>query len=383
MTKFNKHLTKFALGGFLSVFSSTAMASPLISVGDNGAIFFNSSATIQWDDNIFLDANNKEEDFVFILSPGLEFSAIDSRDVSLNVLYREDFYIYSDNSRLDYNASRVDGNLRYDSEVLELRAGASLLQSRQNTQDANIPGGQVRRTVLSGNVNGEYAFSDIFSVGLGFSVRDTDYRNQSLRDNTVYTVPVDIFYRVTPLTSLSFGYRYRHSDIQSNSTGDTNDHFFNVGARGEFTPALSGRVFAGYQYRDFDNISSIDGFSFGSDLDYVFSPLVSGTLRLERDYRINSGGGTIEATGGSFRLNYVVDPKVTLNGGISYYYHDYRRGSYEGRRDDYLVLNLGGNYRLNEFTTLSANYRLRDNDSNRNLSEFTNNTVSVTASVRY
>ncbi|MCH8475178.1 MAG: outer membrane beta-barrel protein [Opitutales bacterium] len=383
MNDISKHLKKLALGGLLLAVPSSALASPLISVGDNGAIFFNSSATIQWDDNIFLDAQDEEEDFVFILSPGLEFSAIDTRDVSLRVLYREDFYLYADNSQLDYNASRVNGDLRYNSEVLELEAGASLLQSRQNTQDANIPGGQVRRTVIAGNINGEYAFSDIFSVGAGFSVRDTDYKNQSLRDRTVYTVPVDVFYAVTPLTSLSLGYRYRHSDIQGGGTGDTDDHFFNIGVRGEFTPALSGRIFAGYQYRDFDNISSIDGFSFGTDLDYVFTPLVSGTLRLERDYRINSGGGTVEATGGNLRLNYMVDPKVTLNGGISYYYHDYRRGSDSGRRDDYLVLNLGGVYNLNEYSSISANYRLRDNDSNRAASEFTNNTISVSASVRY
>ncbi|MCC5790037.1 MAG: outer membrane beta-barrel protein [Opitutales bacterium] len=383
MIDISKCLKKLALGGLFTGVPFATLASPLISIGENGAIFFNSSATFQWNDNIFLDSQNEVEDFIFILTPGLEFSVLDTGDVGLRLFYREDFYLYADNSHLDFNASHVDADFNYNTEVLEFRAGAALQQTRQNTQDVNIEGNQVRRTVLSGEMQGEYAFSDIFSVGLGFTVRDTDYKNQSLRDNTVYTVPVDVYYAVTPLTSLSFGYRYRYSDVQGTGTGNATDHFFNIGARGEFTPALEGRIFAGYQYRDFENIGSIDGLSYGADVNYEFTPLLQGFFTLERDYRLNSAGGTVEATGAYFRLDYSIDPKVTLKGGISYYHHDYRRGAASGRRDDYVVLNLGGDYTLNEYTSISANYRLRNNESNRFASEFTNNTISLSASVRY
>ena len=92
--------------------------------------------------------------------------------------------------------------------------------------------------------------------------------DDTLADRETYTVPVDIFYELTPKVDLSIGYQYTTSDVGSTEnlvnfgggpTGykigsyDSEGHFFNVGARGNLLPKLSGFFKVGYRTNDSDD----------------------------------------------------------------------------------------------------------------------------------
>lgn len=363
--------------------SPTLIGSPLVSIGENGALFFNGSTQAIYNDNIFLDSSGKTDDFIFNLSPGLELNFTDGVTFNVVAFARQNFFFYADNSGLDYSATSLDGRATYQDELLDASVTAGYSQTRQNTPDINVPGQQIRQEILSFDAQGEYRLSDLFSVGTGFSVVDRSFKERGFRDRTVFSVPVDVFYRITPLLDLSGGYRFRYSDNNDPITGDTTDHLFNVGLRGEIAPMLTGRVFAGYQIREFDRISSIDGVSFGTQLGYQVTPLLSTSLTVERDFRLGARGDTIELTSGRLGAQFQATDFLVLNSAFSYSYYDYKEGGSAGREDDFITFSLGGDYLINSYSQVSLNYRFQDNDSNRSVADFTNNTVSVSATFRY
>lgn len=376
----------------------TPSAGALVSIGENTNLYFNGSATARWDDNVFLEHRDEESDLIFILSPGLELNIGSKENANVNLFYREDFYLYDDNSDLDSNQSNVFLESYWEQTRLSLRFDASfqqLVQVDPGLANLNLEGGLIERDFYEANFRGEYELTELTSIASGINYSKLDFDSAGFTDRDVYSVPVNFYYELTPLVDLSVGYRYRETNndsrrgfnpITQDFTGaripgvNYTDHYFNVGARGELAPKLLGQVRGGYQQRETSRGGSDrDSLSFSVDLTHFTTPNTTVLVGLSRDFEVGGQGQSVQSTGGSVGVRHTLSHLVSASAGANYYERSYRGG----REDETLDLNVGLTYSPIANLDLSANYIFRTNDSTVDQFEFDNNIFSISAAVRY
>ena len=359
---------------------ASAGAAPLISIGERAAVFFNGSVTARYDDNVFLNANNEESDVLFIFSPGVEFAYGGESIWNFSAFYRHDIYRYTDATELNTDAGNLFLNASYAYNRLVAEFDASYRRLTQNTFDIG-EGRVVRRDVYRIGVDSEYDLTELFDVGAGISYQETNFKDREFRDVETITVPLDLYYDWTERVDLSVGYRFR--DNNTYGTGrDSQDHFINVGARGEVTPRVSGSVRLGYQERNFkeSGLSSRSGFAAQGRANWDATERTTVSVTGFRDLRYSARGQTIESTGGGPRVTYLFTELVTGTAGLEYEDSLYRDSD---RRDKKFTGDLGVNYSPNEYVDLGAAYIYTNNDSNRRQVDLDRNIFQLTASLRY
>lgn len=383
---------------------ATPTAAALVSIGDHANLFFNGSATVRADDNIFLDESDEESDVIFILSPGLELDIGNSTNANVNLSYREDFYLYTDNSDLDSNQSNVYLDAFWSQARLDLSLNASFEQLIQASPDTLvIPGQLVERDFTRAGIRGEYEIGARTSASVGIDSSFTSYESPVFADRDIVSIPVNFYYELTPLVDVSLGYRYRQTDVDDRLSilsvapslvfgparpgVDYEDHYFNVGVRGELAPKLIGEARVGYQERQLDNDEGDDsGLSFGVDLSHFTTARTTLTAGLFRDYETGGRGAGILSTGGSLGVNHALSHLLSARAGVNYFERDWETnapGDSIGREDETLDFNVGVTYSPNMYLDLSAGYIFRTNDSSFDAFEYDSNILSFTAALRY
>ena len=121
---------------------------------------------------------------------------------------------------------------------------------RDRNQNSAFVRGLIRRDVFNTGATTEVEVSQLTRIGAGITFSHENYKRRGFTDSDSLSIPVDIFYKWTNKTDLSVGYRYR--DYRVDLGSDSTDHFFNIGARGEFSPKLKGRFAIGLNTRKLD-----------------------------------------------------------------------------------------------------------------------------------
>lgn len=374
-----------ATASTLALASAVPSAAALVSIGETANIYFNGSATARYDDNIFLRPNNEESDLIFIFAPGVELNVGRRANANFNLYYREDFYLYEDNSDLDTNISNIFLDAFYNMPRLDLRLDASyqeLIQPETNLRAIGVDG-LIEREVYNASFRGEYEISERTSIASGVSGSKTDFDNNVFfNDTESFSIPVTLYYSLTPRFDLSAGYRYRYTDVKRSGLSGSreyDDNYVNVGIRGEVLPKLMGEARVGYQERSVKGGGDDDGISFGVDFSHFLTPKITLLVGGYRDYETGGQGNSIETIGGSLGARYTFNHLVSATAGVNYFERDYD----SGRTDDTLDLNVGVSYSPISYVNLSAGYIFRTNDSNIGALEFDNNIFNLSASLRY
>ncbi len=369
----------------LALASAVPSAAALVSIGDTANVYFNGSATARYDDNIFLRPNNEESDLIFIFAPGVELNVGKRANANLNLYYREDFYLYEDNSDLDTNVSNIFLDTFLNMPRLDLSFDASFQQLIQPEATLRLFGfdGLIERDVYNANFRGEYEISERTSIASGVSGSKVDFDNDIFfNDSESFSIPVTLYYSLTPRFDLSAGYRYRHTDVDRNGLANSReyeDHYANVGIRGEVLPKLMGEARVGYQERRVEGGGNDDGVSFGLDFSHFLTPKITLLFGGYRDFETGGQGQSIDTVGGSLGARYTFNHLLSATAGVNYFERDYDTG----RTDDTLDLNVGVSYSPITYVNLSAGYIFRTNDSSVDALEFDNNIFNVSASLRY
>ncbi|EIP97215.1 hypothetical protein OpiT1DRAFT_01646 [Opitutaceae bacterium TAV1] len=366
--------------------SSSLAAAPFLSIGDNAELFVTAKAGFRYEDNIFLTDNNKEDDFSFIVAPGLELvfgkNSLWKGTLSAAHTWTE----YFDTPDIDSDLTTVNFITSYDGVRWKINANASYREIYQNSRDTRNVGNPtnqlVRRNITAAGVNAEYLLTVKTKLGAGVQYHDTHYKTADYTDSTDYSVPLNYYYGITEKVDLSAGIRYRHTDVDSASSSDRDDYYFNVGARGEFTPKLSGRASIGYNLRTYDDSDLDDDSALGASvgLTYAYSPKTQFTLDLDNDFGTASGGGGTETFHVALGAQTQFTTELSAGASASYESIDYSDNS---RKDDFYVFALYGNYVINQYLNLTAAYNYQWNDSNISAADFKANVVSLTLSFRY
>ncbi len=348
-----------------------------MAVGDNAELFLTGAVAIRFDDNIFLDSANEQDDLIWSVTPGLDLVFGKGSATQGNAYYREEFLQYSDANDQDTSLSSLGVNSAYNGGKSQFDLSATYAQVSQNDNNVRLTGDLVRREVTHFHAKPEFSVTQKSSLAIGVTYDRTNYKPASFSDHGAWALPIDYYSEYSPKLDLSIGYRYRDNDISGTGI-DSTDSFFNIGARGEFTPKLTGQVRVGFNQRDLDAGGDSSEFGYDADLTYAMSDKTSYRFNLSNDFGY---AGTGESTK-NFTLGLQASNKFTeqlsMNAGLSF-----RATEYPARDDDYYEGQIALTYIYNANVNFGASFVHRNNDSTLTGIDFSNNVFSFGANIRY
>ncbi|MBI2512471.1 MAG: outer membrane beta-barrel protein [Opitutae bacterium] len=360
--------------------ASSLSAAPFVALGDNAELFLTGAVVVNFDDNIYLrpgtTARPEVSDTVLTFTPGVDLVFGRNAATSGNFYFREDILRYSDNDQQNTSLTNVGFNSLYNNGKSKVDLGASYTEYAQN--DTSVPGDIVERDVTSLRALSEFSATEKTSVGVGARFEKTDYSGgPGYRDSSIWTLPLDAYFEYSPKLQWSAGYRYRSTELSGSSIG-SKDHFFNIGARGEFTPKLTGQLRVGYGLRKLDNGTDDSDFGVDSSFAYAYSPKTSYSLGISNDFGSSALGESTKSFSVNVGANNRIDEQWSWNANLAY-----RSTDFPAHSDDFLQGGVGVAYVLNNNVNFTASYTHRKNSSDSALFEFANNVFSFGANLRY
>lgn len=365
-------------------------ASPLVSIGDNADIFFNGSSSLRWESNVFRDEDDEESDVAWTFSPGFEVNV--GRGVSnadLSIITRYDVIRYADNDQLDVELFHIKALGSYKSSRLDLSGSVAFDENKSSSGENNITKDLIEYDTTSAHLDAEYRVSPKFSVGSGFSYSDKEYQTFEyyFADRETFTVPVDVFYELTPEVDLSLGYSYTHTDVDATLLKPNGDYtqessFYNVGARGQLLPKLTGFFKVGYRTREYDGSNSDDSGMLGLDADFswAITPKISSSLGLSRDFGVGGEGESTENSSINLSTSYSISSYMAASANLGYTLREY---SSSDRTDNQYNAGVRLSYSPNQYWSFSTGYTYSNNDSDADDYSYVNHMIDLTATLRY
>lgn len=369
--------------------AAVAEAAPFLAVGDGAELFATGVAGVRADDNILLGSGQagspKESDVIFDLTPGLEFDFGKNAQAQGSITAADAFSLYTDHSKYNTNLASGDFVTKYDDGKTKLGANAGYHELNQNTVDVR---GLIRRDVTNAGANGEVKLSEITGIGAGLQYDHENYHPTNYVDSDTFTAPINFYYSWTPKVDLSLGYQYRSYQAKSGSALDSTDNFYNVGARGEFSPKLTGKVAFGITQRRFSGASTVPGtkslLGVDASLAYELTPKTTIQFGASNDFGTSPQGQQQKNLTLNAMATIRVNEEWSVNGGLSYrgiQYYPLTSGA--SRTDDYYEGTLGASYIVNANLRIVGAYVYRTFHSQIAASEFDNNVFSIAANLRY
>ena len=378
-------------------------AAPLVSIGDSVDVFFNGSSSLEWQSNVFSDESGAVDDFEYTVSPGFEVNV--GRGLSnldLSIITRYEIVRFDEVTDLNNELFHIKAVGSYAGSRLTLNGLVSYDESQSNGPDGNDnqKGKLSASETTAANLNGEYTLSPKFSFGAGVNYNNREYKEGSSADRESYTVPLDIFYELTPKVDLSIGYTYTSTEVLGTVSGtaevgdyDKEQHFVNIGARGDLLPKLNGSFKIGFNTMDSDDPNTQDGVVPGrSDRDsssslgldasftYLATAKVNTQLGLNRNFDVAGQGESTEATRVDLSANYSINTRYTATANLGYTLREYVDAD---REDDNYRTGVSLSYLPNQYWRFSAGYNYTENDSSADGQSYEAHAINVSASLRY
>jgi len=364
---------------------SSAFAAPFLAIGDNAELFVTADAIATYNDNILLAPSGpgKLDDTIFTFRPGFDLEFGKDSAIKGNLVGTYTLTSYADNNDLNDQLFGIGSNVAYDNGGrLKLLGNASFNELDQPTVDVASTTKLIERDVTSAGFNAEMAFSEKISMGTGFSYGHTVYQDPAYTNDWTYEVPVNVYYELTPKVDVSAGVRYTRTDLDKGGANQYDAFYYNVGARGAFTPKLSGNFSVGYNTRTANTGPDENG-SLGANaaLSYAYSDKTQLNLALSRDFsNAASGGESYENSQITLSAVSAITIDWRLNASITYRTLDYQTSG----TDEYIEASLGASYTINNHLSTGLSYTYRDKSSDSgSANEFENNLVTLSLSARY
>jgi len=342
-----------------------------------------------YDDNVFADSEDEDEDFITRFQPNINFNSNFPRH-RLDFSVGADVGVFADTgSENDFQDAfgDIDGRLDItrDSELaLNLNAG----RFHEGRDDPEDPDRDEISTFL--RFGGALTFLQNFNrINLRPRVlvtrsdfQDIDGFSQDDRDETRYDASLRVGYFISPRINLftqgGFGFDDRDDDEPIDR--DRYGWSASIGTAVDITAVLFGDVFVGYRQEFFDNddFDDEDGIAFGANL--TWNPTTLTTLNLSGDADFESTTNAEEGASSNFESNIAlrVDHELLRNVLIgafgAFNRDDFRDGD---RTDNTFDLGASVTYLLNRNFSVGADYVYTDRNSDDDDAEFSRNRVGI------
>jgi len=367
---------------YFSLFAATsALASPLVEIGDSASIVSTLAATGEFRSNVTLSAEDEIDDFVWTLTPGLEFNyGTPGATLDFSMFAQYGLVRFVDSSEFDTERANIGVILDYDGDRYTVSGSAGYRESEDFESDA-IRGREVVEIAdVYGTINTRYQISPKTGIGLGGSYTDREYENSQFnRDRIFWNVPVTLFREVTPKYDALVEFEFGQTDIDE---GDLySDSALNVGLDGEVLPKLDGTFKVGYRNREFDSDRDSEaGINLNLGGNYQISQVSEARFSIFSRFGAGGGGASNEQIGGSLTYFRQISRQIRGTAFARYTMIDYTESD---REDDNINLALSGEYTFNQFVSFRAGYTFRYNDSSFDLQDYESHYLSATIAVRY
>jgi hypothetical protein len=358
-------------------------AEPLLSFGPDIPLFFTGNATVRRDDNVFLTSQDHKADTIFLLDPGIDMHYAGG-EASASFTFDEQFVRYASGAdkNLNDNLANVVGAFGFKGSTSQVSLAANYQQEDQSTLAAQNVDQTLKHSVAGASVNGEWNLTAKTSIGAGAELERTTYPEAGLTNSDAWSFPVDFYYAIAPKVDLSVGYRFDKTTLDS-GIGDSTDDFISIGARGDFTPKLSGQIRVGVTELKSDQAGGQTGqLGLGMTLNYLFSPKTTLSLSADNGFTESALGTSQEVLSINSTAAIELSPAWTLTLGGSFDSTRYL-DLVPARRDDFWVGDVGLGYAWTTNTNFQVSYLFRRNGSTLPLAAFDDDVLSLSASSRF
>ena len=393
--------------------------SPLVQIGNDCDLFFDSSTYLEVTDNLF-SGSVKKSATQWLVTPGLSLEY--GKDSALSVEFK------ASRSLVHFNGSQFAG-LEDDRDALSLAVtyadGGPLKLSLNSSYRVTARNDDLQMQGVSGSVIGatlvrqanyihnfraDYKLTERLSVGLGYVNSFNQYLdpvtivNSSSTFNTnplaelnTQSMPLSFDYQA--FEKLSFGLVLQHdvTDFSAAPYLDTSgtprpalDHqrlekdFYGLTAKGQLTESgkLNGVIRAGFNRYNFDNTEAQTDPSYSVSLSHVLTERLSHSLTLGRDINAATTNGRMESVTYNYGLSYAAAEDLDLSFSVAKSDVEVAANSLLTTIDTMTYI-LGASYKYNSHLSFQANYNFTDAKASNASATFNANTFSVSASFRY
>lgn len=378
----------------------------------------------EYNDNIYLSENDQQDDWITTIEPGIDVR-IDSRwiDLSLDYSFRYDYYLKNDDlTDFDFaGGQRANlGTTFFEGRPFTLSVLAIISRETLDEREASSVTNELinKSTVYDYTVNPQYRFrlGGQSSLVFGYIYERTDHEDSRGDDSQGHSGRVSLIRELSTNTQISANYTYKMNI--SDDEEDYNEQSYTLGLNQQLGPRTEISLEGGFSTIAYVDIDDDDGESltWSTDISYRLSAPITLSLMFSQDFDNSATDGLTKSRDASFRINYSKD---SFGAGLEAYLDqtDYLRSaredeSYGGRFNlsfplySNLSTDLDAEYEVSDFigaidknvdqysvgaslhynirrflTSLSYEHRVYDSDINTQ--DYTENTVTLSASVRF
>jgi len=297
----------FTLGIFCLILSSPVWAefklTPSISLRE------------EYDDNIFLTADDEEDDFITTITPAISLGYDTERlKLSLDYSFIAWFYMHNSSENETSHNAQLDSTLTILRDVLFLKvtdtySRVTIDQRRQvvqenrfvNTTDSN------RLTV---NPYLEYPLSGTLKVKTGYTYENIWYKDEEGDDEESHLATAGFIKEISPKLSASLFYSYAIHDIKTDD--DLNDYDsqnVTFGLNYQLTQKLSLDASYGHEWLDYKERDNYDSDTWDASAQYQLTEAISFQVGYAQNFASSVDAGVSE--------NKTVFASLTRQGPIS------------------------------------------------------------------
>lgn len=373
------------------------------------------AVTEYYTDNIYNSKEDKESDFVTVLSPGIwmtlphiyeklllaETSILSPGGFSLSrykpetfrryqtyLFYNADIELYSKDSSGNIVNHKAEGFFQYN-----LRGGLTF-----EFLDQYLASHDLRGTGISGkldkfrtnlaNLNIMYNTSNRFNFRLDYAnylVNYTASRND-FRDRIDNSLSAYVFYKFKPKTSLFYEYEFVDINYDDDIISDSTEHHNFIGLQWDITAKSKGSIKAGYGFKDFSSseFDEDNEFILEAQVDHKITGKTSIILKASRKTNESNISTLNYMTSDYFQIDYLqkITGKITGNASFSL-----GRNTYNGKltlngitkklRDNYITGLIALQYKFKEWLEMDVGYILNKRDSTFSDFDYTTNIIFI------
>jgi len=356
-------------------------------------LFPSLTGSVSYDDNIFADADDEEDDIIYGVLPALEARSQWSRH-SLALRADVDAGFYSDNDDSNYVDYGIAALSRID--VIgqsAIRINAFARQEHEDRDSQDEAGDEDVTDLFDArlNVNYRHVFNRLF-VQPGFDIRRRDFDdvgdiNNDDRDRFTYRGDLRVGYAVRPgLAVFGLGevntVRYDETPDDGGVERDSEGARIGAGFEIDLTGKVVGEFDVGYSVQEYDD-NDLDDFSgptAGGQITWNVTPLTAiiGGLRVEIEETTVALDGERASSKlvSDATLNVVHELRrnILLRGGVGF-----TRDDFEGidRTDDTFDGTVGASYLITRNLSVDLDYDYTNRDSDVDNGEFTRNVIML------
>ena len=358
-------------------------------------VYPQASVTGEYDDNIYASDTNTKSDFITKLATSVAVNSNWSRH-ALNFIAGVEkslFNSHSGENRLDWNVG-LNGSLDVTRNT-QINGGLSYQKLHEDRGDPNSPGAS-SEPVPYKLFNATAAIDQRFNrmtAELSGQLDDYNYDNvvsttgtpidQDFRDRKEYTEALKLGYDVSPDTNVyvkgSLNQRKydQHPPVVALNR-DSKGYAAVVGSDFRLSNLAQGGIYIGYQKQNYDSaaLSDISGLSYGADVEWYVTPLM--TVTVNADSAINettSAASGYLAQSVGLRIDHELLRNLLLNAKVGYENDDYTGIS---RTDDIITAGFGADYLLNRNFSISIGYNYTNRNSSITGSDYSRNMIGLT-----